>query len=119
MFNKETFVITSIVFLESMIICFYQLHPAYQLHLTSWCSWLMLNLEAAHNIGTIKNGVTWTLTDPPLDPACPNLLFKIFVSPPLFSLPPLLRYCRPFTPPSRSTQIHSALIRPTNEPFLV
>ena len=93
MFNEKTFVNIAIVLLVSTIICFCQLHPAYQLH----SSWLMLNLEAADNIGTIKKGVTWALEDLPRDP---NPLFKIFVSPPLISVPTLLRYCRQFPPPS-------------------
>ena len=57
MFNKKNFV--SINF--TLLINFAPFHG----------SRLMLKLEAAHNKGTIKNGVTWTLTDPPSLPQPP------------------------------------------------
>ena len=50
------------------------------------------------------------LRHPLLDPGCP--LFKIFVSPPLCSVPPTLRYFRQF--PLTLKQIPLALIWPTN-----
>ena len=59
--------------------------------------WVMLMTYRQH-ITYHKKWVIWMLTDPPLDPAC-TPLFKIFVSPPLFSIPLILRYIRQFPPP--------------------
>ena len=47
-------------------------------------------------------------------PSLPSL-FKIFFSPPLFSVPPPLRYFRQFTP--ALTQPSTALIQPFNLPW--
>ena len=52
---------------------------------------------------------------PPLGPSCPLSLFKIFISPPLFSVPPHFKVFQ--TVPPTLTQPPPALIQHTNLPY--
>ena len=63
----------------------------------------------------VPKGVPTTLLirHPPLDPACP--LFKIFVSPSIFSVPSPFKVFYTVSP--NLMQPHPALIRPTNLPW--
>ena len=64
-----------------------------------------LKFPVQRNITIVRKGVPESppfLRHPPLDPACPPPFFKIFVFPPLLSVPPLLRYLRQFPPPSHN-----------------